>query len=99
MANQEQLQRLLTGAPEEWNRWPTAHPEIQPDLAHARLSKTRLRHATLHDCLLHRACLDQTDLRGVPWPLILSMTRQPGIIWKQVLHDEPEDHGSPAPLL
>lgn len=46
MANQAQVERLMQGVT-EWNQWREAHPEIQPDLSKARLSKANLRNADL----------------------------------------------------
>jgi uncharacterized protein YjbI with pentapeptide repeats len=53
MANEEHLARLRRGV-KAWNRWRTAHPEIQPDLSQA----------SLYTADLLRANFSHTDLSG-----------------------------------
>jgi hypothetical protein len=38
---------------------------------------------------LDGAILKLTDLRGIPWLLIMELTLQPGITWKNVFYDTP----------
>jgi uncharacterized protein YjbI with pentapeptide repeats len=53
MANEEHLARLKRGV-KAWNRWRSAHPEIQPDL----------RQAKLYTADLPKANFSYTDLSG-----------------------------------
>jgi hypothetical protein len=61
MANQEQI-ALLKQNVAMWNWWRKKHPEIQPDLSGANLSRTDLHAADLHRVNLEGAHLVSTDL-------------------------------------
>lgn len=43
---------------------------------------------------LEGATLERTDLRGIPWLLIMELTQRPDIIWKEVRYDLSSDQGS-----
>lgn len=59
----------------------------ETDLAEADLSEANLRGANLYGAAFSDALIDGTDLRGIPWPLILELTRQPGVTWQDVYYD------------
>jgi hypothetical protein len=71
------------------------------NLRNARLNRANLSNAWLMGAILQRATweqitltnahLERVDLRGIPWPLIMGLTVQPGIIWKDVLYDHVTD--------
>jgi hypothetical protein len=61
MANQEQI-ALLKQNVVMWNWWRKKHPEIQPDLSGANLSRTDLHAADLHGVNLRGAHLVSSDL-------------------------------------
>lgn len=44
------------------------------------------------------ATLERTDLRGIPWLLIMELTLQPGAIWKNVPYDLSPEQGDPAQM-
>ncbi len=56
MANQEQLDLLKQGVP-QWNEWRKQHPQTQPDLSGADLSRAVLRGANLSGANLRGADL------------------------------------------
>jgi uncharacterized protein YjbI with pentapeptide repeats len=62
MANQEQVERLLTGV-EGWNKWRRENPDIAIDLEEASLIDADIRGANLGQASLVRARLIGTDLR------------------------------------
>ena len=57
------------------------------NLSRANLTESILQCVTLDQVRLARARLHRTDLRGIPWLLVMELTLQPGIIWKDVRHD------------
>ena len=63
MANQEHLD-LLRQDKVVWNTWRREHPEIQPNLCEADLSKMDLRDVNLDGVDLRNANLSGADLRG-----------------------------------
>jgi uncharacterized protein YjbI with pentapeptide repeats len=52
MANQEHLDLLKQSTP-VWNKWRARHPNIQPDLYGANLSRANLSRATLRGATLY----------------------------------------------
>lgn len=60
------------------------------DLSGASLMETILAGASLEHTTFAGATLERTDLRGIPWLLIMELTLQPDIVWKDVLHDFPD---------
>lgn len=63
MANQEQLALLRQGV-DAWNTWREQHPDVQPDLSAANLSRMDLSEANLSDTDLSKANLKRADLWG-----------------------------------
>lgn len=61
MAHSAHVQRLRQGV-QQWNEWRVQHPDEQPDLRGAPLSKLDLRHADLSDANLAQAMLAGTQL-------------------------------------
>lgn len=64
----------------------------EADLSGADLTNTLLSGATLDGVRLSGARLDHTDLRGIPWLLVMGLTRQPGVIWQNVRYDRPGEN-------
>lgn len=62
MANEEQVERLLTGV-EGWNKWRSENPDVAIDLEEAVLMDADIRRANLGQASLVRAKLIGADLR------------------------------------
>jgi hypothetical protein len=63
MANQEQLDLLLTQGVDVWNTWRKKHPEILPDLRSADLIEADLSGTNLSGVNLSNASLNRATLR------------------------------------
>lgn len=63
VANSEHL-KILTQGVDVWNQWREEHPEFQPDLGSANLSRTTLKRADLQEVYLRDANLRGAQLSG-----------------------------------